>query len=66
VIPNAAAQNLKVGTPFVIGTPSGSNTDAMCQARKAPKLCFPSHTAPLDIKFNKNGTAGYVPFHGSW
>lgn len=66
VIPNAAAQGLKVGTPFVIGNPSGQNTDAMCQARQAPKLCFPSHTAPLDIKFNANGTAAYVPFHGSW
>ncbi|KAF2175166.1 soluble quino protein glucose dehydrogenase [Zopfia rhizophila CBS 207.26] len=64
VIPNGA--NLKVGTPFVIGTPSGQNTDEMCQARMAPKLCFPSHTAPLDIKFNANGTAAYIPFHGSW
>jgi hypothetical protein len=38
----------------------------MCQSRQAPKLCFPAHTAPLDIKFNANGTAAYVPFHGSW
>lgn len=66
VIPNAAAQNLTVGSPFVIGQPGGENTDAMCRARLAPKLCFPSHTAPLDIKFNANGTAAYVPFHGSW
>ncbi|KAF2001674.1 soluble quino protein glucose dehydrogenase [Amniculicola lignicola CBS 123094] len=57
---------LKVGTPLVIGGPSGSNTDAMCQSRQWPKLCFPSHTAPLDIKFNKNGTTAYIPFHGSW
>ncbi|KAF2278358.1 soluble quino protein glucose dehydrogenase [Westerdykella ornata] len=66
VIPNAAAQGLQVGTPFLMGSPAGQNTDAVCQARKAPRLCFPAHTAPLDVKFNADGSAAYIPFHGSW
>lgn len=64
VLPNNA--NIKVGTQFLIGTPSGSNTDAMCLQRQAPRLTFPSHTAPLDVKFSRNGTAAYIAFHGSW
>ncbi|KAH6715114.1 hypothetical protein BKA61DRAFT_643028 [Leptodontidium sp. MPI-SDFR-AT-0119] len=64
VLPNNA--NIKVGTQFLIGDPSGSNTDAMCLQRQAPRLTFPSHTAPLDVKFNRNGTAAYIAFHGSW
>ncbi|KAF2011650.1 soluble quino protein glucose dehydrogenase [Aaosphaeria arxii CBS 175.79] len=63
VIPNAAQLNLQVGTPFAHGVNSG---DATCRTRQAPKLCFPAHTAPLDIKFHSNGTAAYIPFHGSW
>jgi glucose/arabinose dehydrogenase len=31
----------------------------------APALPFQAHTAPLDIKFNGNGTRAYVSFHGS-
>ncbi|ORY12779.1 soluble quino protein glucose/sorbosone dehydrogenase [Clohesyomyces aquaticus] len=64
IIPDNA--NLKVGTPFVIDNATAANTDATCQAKMAPKLCFPSHTAPLDIKFNAKGDIGYIPFHGSW
>ncbi|KAF2827652.1 soluble quino protein glucose dehydrogenase [Ophiobolus disseminans] len=37
-----------------------------CSSRVPPKLCFPAHIAPLDIKFNPNGSAAYVSFHGSW
>ncbi|KAF2266165.1 soluble quino protein glucose dehydrogenase [Lojkania enalia] len=64
VLPNPS--QFKVGQPIVIGNPSGQTTDALCASRQAPKLCFPSHTAPLDIKFNANGSAAYIPFHGSW
>ncbi|KAF2254542.1 glucose sorbosone dehydrogenase [Trematosphaeria pertusa] len=60
VIPNN--QNIKVGTQFAIGTGS----DATCTSRTPPKLCFPSHTAPLGVKFNGNSTAAYISFHGSW
>ena len=67
VLPGTLAQTLRTGTPFAIGTPSAQISDAVCQQqRQAPRLCFPAHTAPLDVKFNAGGTAAYVPFHGSW
>ncbi|KAF2177307.1 soluble quino protein glucose dehydrogenase [Zopfia rhizophila CBS 207.26] len=64
VIPNN--QNIKVGTQFLTGSASGSLSDATCEQRYAPKLCFPSHTAPLDVKFKADGTAAFITFHGSW
>ncbi|KAF2005836.1 glucose sorbosone dehydrogenase [Amniculicola lignicola CBS 123094] len=60
IIPNNA--NIKVGTQFAID----SGNDATCANRIPPKLCFPSHTAPLGVKFNPNSTAAYIAFHGSW
>jgi glucose/arabinose dehydrogenase len=30
-----------------------------------PELAFQAHTAPLDIKFDANGTRAFVSFHGS-
>ena len=59
VIPNN--QNITVGTQFPINS---DNTD--CSTRKAPTLCFPSHTAPLGIKIKDDGSAAYISFHGSW
>jgi glucose/arabinose dehydrogenase len=32
----------------------------------APVLAFQAHTAPLDMKFDKEGTTAYISFHGSW
>lgn len=32
----------------------------------APRLTFQAHTAPLDIKFNRNGSEAFVTLHGSW
>ncbi|KAK6355465.1 hypothetical protein TWF696_004562 [Orbilia brochopaga] len=40
-------------------------TDAQCAQRQAPRISFPSHTAPLDVKFDPQGNA-WVSFHGSW
>lgn len=57
-----SSAGLRVGSAFA----PNSAQDGTCASRLPPKLCFPSHTAPLDIKFNKNGTAAYIPFHGSW
>ncbi|KAL2268449.1 hypothetical protein VTJ83DRAFT_3295 [Remersonia thermophila] len=34
--------------------------------RMTGRLHFHAHTAPLDIKFNKNATSAYIAFHGSW
>ncbi|EPS44452.1 hypothetical protein H072_1549 [Dactylellina haptotyla CBS 200.50] len=45
---------------------TGAVTDAQCASgRQAPRITFPSHTAPLDVKFDKAGNA-WVAFHGSW
>lgn len=37
-----------------------------CASRQKGRLNFPSHTAPLDIKFNANATAAFIAFHGGW
>ncbi|KAF3929742.1 hypothetical protein ABW19_dt0200374 [Dactylella cylindrospora] len=45
---------------------TGPVTDATCNSqRQAPRISFPSHTAPLDVKFDAQGNA-WVSFHGSW
>lgn len=60
-------QGISVGTQFAIGNQNATVNDTFCrQDRQAPKITFPAHTAPLDIKFNTNGTAAWVTFHGSW
>ncbi|KAI0116716.1 soluble quino protein glucose dehydrogenase [Daldinia grandis] len=57
------------GTPFeqVTARSSLEEVDEFCRAeRQGPRLVFPAHTAPLDIKFKEDGSAAYVAFHGSW
>ncbi|KAK7745235.1 hypothetical protein SLS62_009864 [Diatrype stigma] len=57
---------MKVGDQF---TPSTSDvtTDSVCQDHfVAPRLTWPAHTAPLDIKFTADGSEAFVSFHGSW
>jgi glucose/arabinose dehydrogenase len=63
VLPSPLNTQLKVGDVIAHGTVDTAST---CANRVPPKLCFPSHTAPIDIKFNANGTAAYITFHGSW
>lgn len=63
VLPAPLNSQMKTGSVIAQGT---ANTASLCADRVPPKLCFPSHTAPLDIKFNPNGTAAYISFHGSW
>jgi glucose/arabinose dehydrogenase len=62
--------NLSVGSQFALSEsnyPDNENrTDAYCAAQNAPRLTFPAHMAPLDIKFNNSGTQGWVTWHGSW
>ncbi|KAF5373049.1 hypothetical protein D9758_001600 [Tetrapyrgos nigripes] len=61
------APSLTVGTPFVIGTTNDTVTDEMCQTETTPpKISFPAHTAPLDVKFKADASAVYIAFHGSW
>lgn len=61
--------NLQVGSQFVPNLPAGEDiatADAGCDEFEAPRLVFPSHTAPLDIKFKEDGSAAFISFHGSW
>lgn len=52
---------------FAIGDQNSTVNDTFCQNdRTAPRLVFESHMAPLDIKFNANGSEAWVTFHGSW
>lgn len=58
---------LEVGTQFAIGDQNATVNDTFCQQdRVGPRLTFSAHMAPLDMKFNSNGTAAWVSFHGSW
>ncbi|KAL8382055.1 hypothetical protein RB595_006032 [Gaeumannomyces hyphopodioides] len=62
-IPNSG--NLKVGDQFGANTDS-SNSDEACVANyTAPRLTFPAHYAPMDIKFNQDGSTAYLSFRGS-
>ncbi|EMD91386.1 hypothetical protein COCC4DRAFT_161655 [Bipolaris maydis ATCC 48331] len=59
--------NGQVGQQFAIGDQNATVNDTFCQNdRVAPRLAFQAHMAPLDIKFNPNGTAAWVTMHGSW
>ena len=70
-IPNRG--DLVIGNQFLVGdvnnTFTGNDTmnDAVCaKERVAPVITLPPHNAPIDLKFNAQGTAAYVSFHGSW
>jgi glucose/arabinose dehydrogenase len=56
---------LTVGTQFAM-TENSTITDEICMSDYVPpRLTFPAHQAPLDIKFNADGSEAYVTFHGS-
>ncbi|KIW06982.1 uncharacterized protein PV09_02641 [Verruconis gallopava] len=60
-------QGIETGTQFALGTPNNTVNDDVCKNdHVAPRLTFPAHWAPLDIKFNSNGSVAYVTSHGSW
>jgi hypothetical protein len=41
-------------------------TDATCNKDYVPpRLAFQAHSAPLDIKFDKDGSRAFIAFHGS-
>ncbi|KAK3372679.1 soluble quino protein glucose/sorbosone dehydrogenase [Podospora didyma] len=54
---------LAVGSLF---SPDGVPKASDCTSRQPGRIHFPSHTAPLDIKWTPDGSAAYVSFHGSW
>ncbi|KAJ4155305.1 hypothetical protein LMH87_000559 [Akanthomyces muscarius] len=58
---------LSTASQFPDDDAPGNVTDAACNDEYvAPRLAFQAHTAPLDIKFDADGTNAYVSFHGSW
>ncbi|KAK3503937.1 soluble quino protein glucose/sorbosone dehydrogenase [Neurospora crassa] len=66
--------NLKIGSQFAITedenaeTVSGNKlTDETCASDYvSPRLTFPAHYAPMDIKFAPKGDVAYVTFRGSF
>lgn len=49
------------------GEPTEEHTDEWCASdTEEPRLTFPAHTAPLDVKFLNDGSAAFISFHGSW
>jgi glucose/arabinose dehydrogenase len=62
-IPNN--ENLAIGKQF---SHEGSEnvTDKDCTQRVSPRITLPSHWAPIDIEFNKQGTIAYMTSRGSW
>lgn len=63
-IPNN--EGLETGDQISLEQTATSNDTFCRENRVAPRLTFQAHMAPLDIKFNANGTEAYVSFHGSW
>jgi glucose/arabinose dehydrogenase len=60
-------KKLKTGVQFAIGSQNATVNDTTCQNNHiAPRLTFPAHWAPLDIKFNANGSTAWITAHGSW
>lgn len=56
---------LAVGKQFAM-TENSTMTDEICAKDFVPpRVTFPPHQAPLDIKFNTDGSVAYVSFHGS-
>lgn len=73
-IPNEN-DNLKIGSQFAVitedtnaETVSGNKlTDETCASDYvSPRLTFPAHYAPMDIKFSPRGNVAYVTFRGSF
>ncbi|KAH8897906.1 soluble quino protein glucose dehydrogenase [Thozetella sp. PMI_491] len=55
--------SLSVGSLF---NPDSTPKSSDCASRQQARLHFPSHTAPLDIKWTADGLTAYISFHGSW
>ncbi|KAK9435169.1 NHL repeat-containing protein [Metarhizium brunneum] len=57
----------KIGLQMVGDQMPNNYTDRWCQEDTlSPYITFGSHLAPLDIKFNFQGSAALISFHGSW
>ncbi|KAJ4390336.1 hypothetical protein N0V85_007324 [Neurospora sp. IMI 360204] len=65
--------NLKIGSQFAITEENAQTvsdnklTDETCASDYvSPRLTFPAHYAPIDIKFTPKGDVAYVTFRGSF
>lgn len=56
---------LQVGDQFAPSSSSVTGDDACARDFVAPRLTWPAHTAPLDIKFAQDGSEAFISFHGS-
>ncbi|KAL2186367.1 soluble quino protein glucose dehydrogenase [Thermothelomyces heterothallicus CBS 203.75] len=63
---NVGIDGLLVGSLFKPDNVPNVDANECANNRMTGRLHFHAHTAPLDIKFNKNSTAAYIAFHGSW
>ena len=60
-------EGITVGSQFAIGSQNDTVNDENCRDEHVPpRLTFQAHMAPIDIKFNTNGTGAWVSFRGSW
>ncbi|KAF9776006.1 hypothetical protein IL306_005851 [Fusarium sp. DS 682] len=62
--------DLKAGDQFAADRKTKGDslrTDKECKRDYVgPELAFQANMAPLDMKFDENGTKVYISFHGSW
>ncbi|KAK0672010.1 hypothetical protein QBC41DRAFT_217966 [Cercophora samala] len=58
--------SLTTGDQFSLNQTAELNDEVCARDYVAPRLTFKAHMAPLDIKFNPEGTKAYISFHGSW
>ncbi|KAK4179405.1 hypothetical protein QBC36DRAFT_75854 [Triangularia setosa] len=58
--------SLSTGDQFSLERTAELSDEVCARDYVAPRLTFKAHMAPLDVKFNKEGTRAYVSFHGSW
>ncbi|KAK0744520.1 soluble quino protein glucose/sorbosone dehydrogenase [Apiosordaria backusii] len=57
---------LGVGKQFAVEE-NNALTDETCESDYvAPRLTFPAHYAPIDLKFSGGGETGYITFRGSF
>jgi glucose/arabinose dehydrogenase len=60
-------EDITTGSQFAIGSQNDTVNDENCRDDHiAPRTTFQAHMAPIDIKFNTNGTGAWVTFRGSW
>ncbi|KAF1937315.1 cellobiose dehydrogenase-like protein [Clathrospora elynae] len=59
-------RKFEVGEQFFLES-NATFMDDTCKTRSIPpRLALPTHSAPLDARFDKNGTSLYITIHGSW